>query len=150
MFENFLKEYEKIKIETGIYIMLYFLTATFYPLFQIGRVEVVLNKVFKKEIININIIYVCLVIFGILSYLLIGGEERPITIDIIYCLLWIVYFIFSVVVSFNISKEFEFLFIREKIKLPESLKFNFLLLILLNFIYINYKFNQFLDLELKK
>ena len=65
MFKIFLKEYDKIKIGTGLYILLYFLTCSIYPAFQIGRVQVVLNKIFNKEIINTSLIYVTLVLVGI-------------------------------------------------------------------------------------
>jgi hypothetical protein len=151
MFKIFLKEYDKIKIGTGLYILLYFLTCSIYPAFQTGRVQVVLNKIFNKEIINTSLIYFTLVLVGISFYITIGEQGNPTeTTDAIVGLLWIVNYIIFIVISFNISKEFEFLIIKEKIKLPESLKFNPFLLILLNFIYINYKFNQFLELELKK
>ncbi len=151
MFKNFLEEYDKIKIGTGLYILLYFLTCSIYPAFQIGRVQVVLNKIFKKEIINSTLIYVTLVFVGISFYITIGEQGNPTeTTDIIVGLLWIINYVIFIVISFNISKEFEFLVIKEKIKLPESLKFNIFFLILFNFLYINYKFNQFLELELKK
>ena len=56
MFKIFLKEYDKIKIGTGLYILLYFLTCSIYPAFQIGRVQVVLNKIFNRNYYNANCI----------------------------------------------------------------------------------------------
>ena len=150
MFKNFLVEYEKIKIGTGLYILLYFLSCSIYPAFQIGRVQVVLQKIFNKEVISTNLIYLILVLMGLQLYIGIGEDNPTETTDTILVLLWLVNYIIGIVLSFNVSKEFEFLIIREKIKLPDNLKFNPFLLILLNFVYINYKLNQFLELELKK
>jgi len=151
MFKKFLEEYDKIKIGTGLYVLLYFLTFTINIAFQIGRVQVVLNKVFNKEIVSTSLIYVTLILGGISFYTTFLEEGNPTeTTDVIIFLCWIVNYIISIVISFNISKEFEFLIIKEKIKLPENLKFNNFFLILFNLFYINYKFNQFLELELKK
>lgn len=151
MFKNFLKEYDKIKIGTGLYVLLYFLTCTINIAFQIGRVQVVLNKVFNKEIVSTSLIYVTLILGGISFYTTFLEQGNPTeTTDVIIFLCWIVNYIIFIVISFNISKEFEFLIIKEKIKLPESLKFNNFFIILFNLFYINYKFNQFLELELKK
>ena len=151
MFKNFLEEYNKIKIGTGLYIVLYFLSFSLYPLFQIGRLQVLLDRIFKKEIINTSLIYVSIVLIGISLYISFfeQGNSTEST-NLILDLFWVVNFVIYIVISFNISKEFEFLIIKEKIKLPESLKFNPFLLIIFNIIYINYKFNQFLELELKK
>jgi hypothetical protein len=151
VFKNFLEEYDKIKIGTGLYIFLYFLTYTIFVAFQIGRLQVVLNKVFNKEIVNTTLIYLTLIFGGISFYTIFFEEGNPTeTTDVIIFLCWIINYIIFIVISFNISKEFEFLIIKEKIKLPESLKFNTFYLILFNLFYINYKFNQFLELELKK
>lgn len=151
MFKNFLEEYDKIKIGTGFYILLYFLSFSLYPLFQIGRVQVVVNRIFKKEIINSNLIYISVILVGISLFISFFEQGNPYpSTNIILDLIFIINIIIYIVISFNISKEFEFLFIREKIKLPEILKFNPFLLIIFNIIYINYKFNQLLELELKK
>jgi hypothetical protein len=151
MFKNFLEEYNKIKIGTGLYIVLYFLSFSLYPLFQIGRLQVLLERIFKKEIINTSLIYVSIVLIGISLYISFFEQGNPTeSTNLILDLFWVVNFVIYIVISFNISKEFEFLIIKEKIKLPDNLKFNPFLLIIFNIIYINYKFNQFLELELKK
>jgi len=151
MFKNFLEEYNKIKIGTGLYIVLYFLSFSLYPLFQIGRLQVLLDRIFKKEIINTSLIYVSIVLIGISLYISFFEQGNPTeSTNLILDLFWVVNFVIYIVISFNISKEFEFLIIKEKIKLPDNLKFNPFLLIIFNIIYINYKFNQFLELELKK
>jgi hypothetical protein len=151
MFKNFLEEYDKIKIGTGLFFLFYFLSASLYPFYQIGRIQVVLNNVFKKQIVNTNLIITALILTGISFYIIIGEEGNSTsTMETITGLMGIINFIISIIISFNISKEFEFLIIKEKIKLPESLKFNTFFLIIFNIFYINYKFNQFLELELKK
>lgn len=151
MFKNFLEEYDKIKIGTGLYILFYILSASLYPFYQIGRIQVVLDNVFKKKIVNTNLIITALILSGISFYIIIGEEGKSTSVnETITGFIGILNFIIGIVISFNISKELEFLITKEKIKLPESLKFNTFFLIIFNVFYINYKFNQFLELELKK
>jgi hypothetical protein len=151
MFKNFLVEYDKIKIGTGLYLVFYILSASLYPFYQLGRIQVVLDNVFKKQVVNTNLIITVLILAGLSFFTIMGEEGQPTTFtETLTGLFGIVNFVICIIISFNISKEFEFLIIKEKIKLPEGLKFNTFFLIIFNIVYINYKFNQFLELELKK
>lgn len=151
MFKNFLEEYDKIKIGTGLYVLFYILSASLYPFYQIGRIQVVLNNIFKKQIVNSNLIITSLILTGISFYIVIGEEGKSSSLtETITGFIAILNFVIGILISFNISKEFEFLITKEKIKLPQSLEFNTFFLIIFNVFYINYKFNQFLKLELKK
>ena len=146
-FEKFINEYKESKITTVSYILFHILSIGLFHFYWLGHVRVHFRKYLKKEVITSRLFLFFIAAEGLGLWIVI--MEEGYVLDYISSILVIIAWIIQIIISFNISKEISIKLTEEEIKLPQQTSFNSLWIILFTFFYINYKLNQFLELEEK-